>query len=88
MGPRARIRYVVEQRKGRWALRAEGSEFGRYPTRDDAVRAAITDCAHICNLGHDVSILVRQPDGGLAEAWRYDSETAGRYGAGVYRDSL
>lgn len=74
MGARLRLDYIVERDREVWAVRMRDGDGERgFPSRREALRAALKDADRVSGLGHLVQVLARRPDGSLRRVARRPS---------------
>jgi|ERR1051326_9826 hypothetical protein len=66
-----RAQYFVTQRKGEWKVRAGYRYSGPYPSRREALRAAIDFAERDGQAGRPAEVLVQGPDRLFRPAWTY-----------------
>ncbi len=74
MGRVANLQYVIERQRTGWAIGFCGQHFGQFERMRDAVDEALIDADHVGRLGHNIEVLVHQPDGALRAKWAYDHD--------------
>lgn len=66
MGPLLYVDYVVEPNRGNWTVRLQGgNSAGAFPSRREAMTAALYDAERVCNLGNCVQVFARRSNGSL-----------------------
>ncbi|MBP2296768.1 DUF2188 domain-containing protein [Azospirillum rugosum] len=62
------LRYIVERQREAWTVRMQGGDCaGAFPSRRDALKAAVRDADRVCDLGHHVEVFARRADGSLKQ---------------------
>ncbi|AWJ87980.1 hypothetical protein TSH58p_31275 (plasmid) [Azospirillum sp. TSH58] len=60
------LKYIVERQRKAWTVCMQGGTCaGFFPSRRDALRAALGDAERVCDLGHEVEVYARRMDGSL-----------------------
>ncbi|TWA79395.1 hypothetical protein FBY14_1314 [Azospirillum brasilense] len=60
------LEYIVERQQKAWTVRMQGGDCaGFFPSRRDALKAALGDAERVCDLGHHVDVYARRVDGSL-----------------------
>lgn len=62
------LSYIVERQRETWTVRMQGGDCaGAFPSRRDALKAALHDAERVCELGHHVQVFARRADGSLRQ---------------------
>mgnify|MGYP002401894404 CR=1 FL=1 len=62
------LRYIVERQREAWTVRMQGGDCaGAFPSRRDALEAALRDAERVSDLGHHVQVFARRADGSLKQ---------------------
>lgn len=64
-------RYVVVRQEGAWSVRLEGMDYGPYPTRNAALRAAIDAANKAAERGEKTEVTVEGSDDEVRTPWTF-----------------
>lgn len=67
----ARARYDVVYHQGEWKISHQGTHYGPYKTKADAVREAVDTAHKAGGSGHDAQVYVHKADGTFQLEWTY-----------------